>query len=232
MQTISTAIIQRVKLILVCRVPKDFVEVHNTIECTAGSNPCVHALPRGLSCRIEIRNPQRRDRAPKYRQPGGMDTGGNILKPRNELIPDLLLCEGGGGGDADVVDAFKEEHPPDTRLRDHVTVDAGDRAGAETICEDAVTASGLVCQGDVGGAGGLLEAGEQLVRPSVRFVISLINACYLYDHGSPIIPIRVAPPPIRDTVPHNHKCLLRLRQPRIHGADQIPVICTRLLHPA
>ncbi len=64
---------------------------------------------------------------------------------------------------ADVVDAFENDEVFDAGLGEHIAVEAGERAGAGVVVEDAVAADALVEDAESGGlVVGLQAAGEDV----------------------------------------------------------------------
>ena len=88
---------------------------------------------------------------------------------------------------ANVVDGFENDDVLHARLRDHVAVEAGERAGAGVVMQDAVAANALVKHADVGGLWVGEQAAGEFVGPACVLVYggegSVGNAVAERDDG-------------------------------------------------
>ena len=136
-------------------VARSFVEIDNTVECAAGSDPGIYGLAIRIGCGREVgRSAEGQDRSGVYLQTAGMSAEDHLLKGGDQILGGRRLFAVGEGAarSPDVVYAFEHDDPADTGLRDHVAVEARQQVWAEAVAKNAIASDAVVQNRDAGGA--------------------------------------------------------------------------------
>src|SRR6516162_1983657 len=118
---VVTDVVYRVDLPGVRRVTYRRVEIEYGVELVTGANPCVDGLAGFLteSGRVVVAGvaPERGYRRALNADARRVGPGDDLLVGGDDVGRDLLLVRFGGGGGADVVDAFPDDQPLCAALR-------------------------------------------------------------------------------------------------------------------
>lgn len=145
------------------------VKVEHRVERAARADPAVHretaclAVPAVV---VRVVRAEGRDRRAEHGDALRVHARDDLLERGDEVAHYLRLRGGVRGRGADVVHALEDDGARDTRLREHVAVDAAKCVGAEAVGEYAVAARGLVEVGD-GVVGTSPEAIVELIGPAI-----------------------------------------------------------------
>ena len=131
------------------RIARRGLEIHHRVECAAGPNPRIHRGAGRLAIFPIVAGPFiRRQRAADHLDPMGVRLRDQLLVCADQFVGGNRLRRHRGLA-PDVVDAFHQRHPFDSRLAEHVAIEARQRAGAAAVAQHAIAADPHVGHADL-----------------------------------------------------------------------------------
>src|SRR5579883_3588995 len=168
----------RANVVRMRRVLGRFIEIDDTIERPAGADPLVDSFALGFFGFGEVAFEHC---AGEGRQSRSIDFESLFMRASSELFESgndiggvgLFAWEEIGAGMAEIVDAFEHDYVFHAGLREHVAIEAGKRADAESdvlvgVAQDAITADSFVDNRDMA----TLDAAGEEVGPAMVGVFS------------------------------------------------------------